>query len=155
MTDNTSNINSYLCFKLGNEFFAADVRSTLKILQLSEITKVPHAPTNMKGVINHHGNVLPVVDLNQTLELPISEVGSNTCIIIMSVGGEKETISIGAIVDEVLSVEEIADDSIKDPPTMGGNHKLDYIKGVFENNDLFVMVLDIDKIFENTSLQNN
>jgi len=152
MTDNQSNINSYLCFKLGNEFFAADVKSTLKILQMSEITKVPHAPTNMKGVINHHGNVLPVVDLNQTLELPLSEVGGNTCIIIMSLDTEKDTINIGAIVDEVLSVEEISDENIKEPPSMGGNHKLDYIKGVFENNDQFVMVLDIDKIFENTSL---
>lgn len=152
MTDTTSNINSYLCFKLGNEFFAADVKSTLKILQLSEITKVPHAPPNMKGVINHHGNVLPVVDLNQTLELPVSEVGHNTCIIIMSVGTEKESINIGAIVDEVLSVEEISDDIIKEPPSVGANHKLDHIKGVFENNDQFVMILDIDKIFESTSL---
>lgn len=152
MTDTTSNINSYLCFKLGNEFFAADVKSTLKILQISEITKVPYAPSNMMGVINHHGNVLPVVDLNQTLELPLSETGNNTCIIILSVSSEKETINIGAIVDEVLSVEEIPDDKIKEPPSMGGNHKLDYIKGIFENKDQFVMVLDIDKIFENTSL---
>lgn len=152
MTDNISNMNSYLCFKLGKEFFAANVKSTLKILQLSEITKVPQAPSNMKGLINHHGNVLPVVDLNQTLELPITEASASSCIVILSVGTEKDNINIGAIVDEVLSVEEIYDENIKDPPSIGGNNKLDYIKGVFENKEQFVMILDIDKIFEDNNL---
>ena len=69
MINNENTNNSYLSFRLGNEMYAAHVSNTLKILQLSEITKVPNAPSNMKGVINHHGNVLPVIDLNQTFGL--------------------------------------------------------------------------------------
>ena len=73
--------SSYLSFRLGKEVFAANVGSTLKILQLADITKVPNTPPNMKGVINHHGNVLPVVDLNQTLGLPETEYTKSTSLL--------------------------------------------------------------------------
>lgn len=146
MTKNT--INSYLSFKLGKEIYAANVNKTLKILQLSDITKVPNAPKNMKGVINHHGNVLPVVDLNQTFNLPITSPTKNTCIIILSVIQADEVVNIGAIVDEVLNVDEISSNQISDPPTLGKENTLDHIYGVYKKEDEFIMILDIDNIFK-------
>ena len=152
---NENKINSYLSFRLGNEKYAANVSKTLKILQLSEITKVPNAPVNMKGVINHHGNVLPVVDLSQTFQLPETEVTQNTCIIILSVDQGNEVVNIGAIVDEVLSVSEISDDQISEPPSLGKTSSLDHIWGVFKKDEEFIMVLDIDKIFKDIILTND
>ncbi len=141
-------ISSYLSFRLGNEVYAANVSKTIKILQLSEITRVPNAPPTMKGVINHHGNVLPVVDLNQTFNLPETDKTINTCIIILSVGEGEKQITIGAIVDEVLQVDEIKDNDISEPPSLGKVSDLDHISGVFKKEDNFIMILDIDKIFE-------
>lgn len=147
--------NSYLSFRLGNENYAAHVSRTLKILQLSEITKVPNAPPNMKGVINHHGNVLPVVDLNQTFGLPETEKTKNTCIIILTVDKGNEQINIGAIVDEVLHVDEINADQISEPPSIGKANSLDHISGVFKKNDDFVMILNISKLFEDIIIDNS
>lgn len=152
MTNNNPDVNSYLSFRLGNEIYAANVSKTLKILQLSEITKVPNAPDNMKGVINHHGNVLPVIDLNQTFGLPETVKSNNTCIIILSVGDEKGQTNIGAIVDEVLNVEEINRDNISEAPSLG-NISLDHINGVYKKDEDFIMLLDIDKIFENINIE--
>ncbi len=147
MNNKESIINSYLSFKLGNETYAAHVSKILKILQLSEVTKVPNAPSNMKGVINHHGNVLPVIDLNQTLGLPETIRTNNTCIIILSVEQGNNIINIGAIVDEVLNVENVNDEQISDPPSLGAN-TLDHIVGVTKKDDTFIMILDIDNIFK-------
>ena len=153
MTNIDTISNSYLSFRLGKEMFAAHVSKTLKILQLSEITKVPHAPPNMKGVINHHGNVLPVVDMNQTLALEETEYTNNTCIIILSVEINNNQINVGAIVDEVLNVENINDDQITDPPSMGSKHSLGYISGVFKKDDEFIMILNINNIFKEINLE--
>jgi len=154
MAINESTSSSYLSFRLGKEVFAANVSSTLKILQLADITKVPSAPPNMKGVINHHGNVLPVVDLNQTLGLPETEHTKSTCIIILSVGQDDNTYNIGAIVDEVLNVENIAPHQISDPPSLGSKNSLDHIIGVFKKEDSFIMILNINNIFKEINLEN-
>jgi len=153
MNSNNSTSTSYLSFKLGKEIFAANVGSTLKILQLSDITKVPSAPSNMKGVINHHGNVLPVVDLNQTLGLPKSEYTKSTCIIILSIGQDENAYQIGSIVDEVLSVESITDEQITDPPSLGSKNSLDHISGVYKKGNTFIMILNIDNIFAEINLE--
>lgn len=154
MSEKESKNSSYLSFKLGKEIFAANVDSTIKILQLSEITKVPNAPSNMKGVINHHGNVLPVVDLNQTLGLPETEYSKNTCIIILSIKNTIDQLVVGAIVDEVLNVEEVNIDQISEPPSLRKNSNKSYISGVFKKDETFIMILNIDNIFSEFNLEN-
>jgi len=153
MTNNENLSNSYLSFKLGNETYAAHVSRTLKILQLSEITNVPNAPKNMKGVINHHGNVLPVIDLNQTFGLEETNRTKNTCIIILTIDKDNEQINIGAIVDEVLHVDEINADQISEAPSLGKANSLDHISGVFKKNDEFIMILDVNRIFQDIIIQ--
>lgn len=153
MTDENPANNSYLSFRLGKEIFAANVKRTLKILQLSDITKVPNAPANMKGVINHHGNVLPVVDMNQTLHLPETEYTNNTCIVILTVDSHDNEINVGAIVDEVLNVENINENQISAPPSLGNNNSLDHISGVFKKDDQFIMILNINNIFKKINLE--
>ncbi len=154
MTDNKPIISSYLSFKLGNETFAVNVNNTVKILQLSEITKIPNAPINMKGVINHHGNIIPIMDLNQTLSLPETEYGKNTCILILTVNKNNQQIYIGAIVDEVLNVEKITDEQISAPPSLGNKNTMDSISGVYKKDENFTMILSINAIFKEIILEN-
>ena len=60
MDESINTVNSYLSFKLGNEYFAAHVNNVINILELTEITSVPRSPNYMKGVINLRGTVLQV-----------------------------------------------------------------------------------------------
>ncbi|MFK5857078.1 MAG: chemotaxis protein CheW [Bacteroidota bacterium] len=153
MINETANNNSYLSFRLGKEIFATNVSCTLKILQMSDITKVPGSPANMEGVINHHGNVLPVVDLNHTLGLPRTEHTKSTCIIVLSIGKNDDLFNIGVIVDEVLNVENINFEQIKDPPSLGSKNSLDNVSGVYKNGETFIMILNINNIFNEINLE--
>lgn len=56
----TSEIISYLLFKLGEELFALNVSKVISILEMLEITGVPNAPFYLKGLINLRGEALPV-----------------------------------------------------------------------------------------------
>jgi len=141
--------DAYLTFKLTNELYAISVSQTIKILQLSEITHVPNAPDSMKGVINHHGNVLPVIDLNQTLGMPETVRTKNTCIVILAITTQSRELSFGAIVDEVLTVESIDASQISAPPSLGNSHTMEHILGVFKKEDQFIMILNIPMIFSN------
>ena len=99
-------LNSYLSFKLGDEIFASNVSKVLNILEMMKITKVPKAPTYMKGVINLRGTVLPVVDTRLKFGMLPIELTTNTCILVLDVKVDEESVHIGAIVDSVQEVLE-------------------------------------------------
>ncbi len=147
---NTNNVtNSYLTFKLGSETFAGHVKNVQNILEYREITKVPDTPAYMKGVINLRGNVLPVVDLKEKLGMVTCEYTSNTCILVLNIFLENEMVYVGALVDHVIQVKEIMSGDILPYPSISNKYKSEIIPGVFKINDEFVMILNLDLIFEN------
>ena len=71
----------------------------------------------------------------------------NTCIIIVDVEVEGENCFMGAIVDSVREVFEMTSDQINPPPRMGTSIRTDFIKGMGKQNEEFIMILDIGKVF--------
>jgi purine-binding chemotaxis protein CheW len=77
----------------------------------------------------------------------------NTCIIIVDVEVEGENSHMGAIVDSVREVFEMSSDQINPPPRMGTSIRADFIKGMGKQNEEFIMILDIGKVFSSEELQ--
>lgn len=142
-----SQINHYLTFMLGKEKFASHVSHILKILEMQKITDVPKSPDFMKGVINLRGNVLPVIDARLKFGFPAAPYTDKTCILVLSIEIENETVEVGAIVDAVLDVIEYQKENLKPPPSLGSRYKSDFIEGVMKMNDEFIMVLNMDSVF--------
>lgn len=145
-------INSYLSFKLGEEEFAAHASKVLNILELSKITTVPRAPEYMKGVINLRGTVLPVIDTRIKFGMSPTEYTTNTCIIVLDITVDNESIHIGALVDGVQAVLEIEQNQIMPAPSIGSRYRSEFIEGVATIDEKFVMILDMDAIFSANDL---
>lgn len=137
----------YLTFKLAEEIFAFDVAKVREILELTTITKVPQTPEFMRGVINLRGSVVPVIDLRLNFGMTRTEQTINTCIIVVEVNLEEETIVLGVLADSVQEVVEMEPESIEPPPQLGTKLNTKFIKGMGKVGNNFVMILDIDKIF--------
>lgn len=144
---NISEINSYLVFKIGKEEFAAHASKVQRILELQPITFIPKAQSYMKGVINLMGKVLPVIDARLKMGLEEREADMNTCIIVLEVKKDDKVVETGIIVDSVQSVIEIQQNEIKAPPTLGFAVNSDFIRGMYEQDNKFIMLLDIDNVF--------
>ena len=144
--------NSYLTFKLGEEEFGAHVSQVLNILEMTKITEVPKTPDYMKGVINLRGMVLPVIDARIKFGLPETGYTNNTCIIVMDLDLDGDTVHIGTIVDEVLSVTEIEEGQIEPPPSIGNQYKSEFIYGMAKVDDNFVMLLDMQKVLSSAEM---
>ncbi len=142
-----SEINSYLVFKIGKEEFAAHASKVQRILELQTITSIPKAQTYMKGVINLMGKVLPVIDARLKMGLEEKEPDNNTCIIVLEVRKDEKFVETGIIVDSVQSVVEIQQAEIKDPPSLGFAVNSDFIRGMYEQDNKFIMLLEVDNVF--------
>jgi purine-binding chemotaxis protein CheW len=145
---NSLQLNSYLSFKLGDEIFAANVGKVLNILEMTKITKVPQAPSYMQGVINLRGTVLPVIDTRIKFGLTQTVFTPSTCILVLDIEVEGEHLHVGGLVDSVQEVLEIEPHQILPPPNIGNRYRSQFINGMFKlNEDEFIMLLDMDKIF--------
>jgi purine-binding chemotaxis protein CheW len=142
----------YLTFKLADEIFAFDVAKVREILELTSITKVPQTPDFMRGVINLRGSVVPVIDLRLNFGMQCTEKTVNTCIIVVEVNLNGETIVLGVLADSVQEVVEMEPDLIEPPPQLGTKLNTEFIKGMGKVENDFVMILDIDKVFSANDL---
>ena len=152
MDDKQGTANQYLTFTLDREVFALDIESVREVLELTHITRVPRTPEFMRGVINLRGHAVPVVDMRKKFGMPLVEDTVNTCIIIAEVAFGDESAVIGALVDSVREVFEMGDGEIMSPPRMGLSVKTDFIKGMGKQDEVFVMILDINKVFSEAEM---
>jgi purine-binding chemotaxis protein CheW len=150
--DTTTEITQYLTFKLGEEVFALDVAKVREILEESSITTVPQTPDFMRGVINLRGSVVPVIDLRLKFGMSRTEKTVNTCIIVVEVAMEDETIVLGTLADSVQEVIEMDPSQIEPPPHIGTNLNTEFLLGMGKHNDRFVMILNIDRVFSSAEL---
>lgn len=139
--------NQYLTFTLGKEIFALDITTVREVLELTHVTRIPRTPDYMRGVINLRGHAVPVVGMRRKLNMKEIEDTINTCIIIVEVDFEGERTVLGALVDSVREVFEMTSDSIEAPPKMGAAVKSEYIQGMGRQDDDFIIILDIARIF--------
>lgn len=143
----------YLTFQLDEEIFAVEVFRVREVLELNKITKVPRMPDFMSGVINLRGSVVPVIDLRLKFGMTKTEKTIDTCIIVLEIEIDGENIVIGTLADSVQEVFEIDPENIEPAPKIGTRLKTEFIKGMGKREEVFLMILDINKIFSSEELE--
>ncbi len=148
-----SDSRQYLAFTLGEEVFAVEVSHVREILEFTAVTRVPKTPEFMRGVINLRGSVVPVLDMRLKFGLAETSATINTCIVVLEVIVDGEKTVMGALVDSVQEVFELEPSQIEAPPRIGIQLRTEFIKGMGKRNDEhFVIILDIDKVFSTEEL---
>jgi purine-binding chemotaxis protein CheW len=107
---------------------------------------VPQVPAHVKGVINLRGKVIPIVDLRIKFGLPSVEATERTCIIVAEIEAEDRRIMLGAVVDCVSEVLNIAADEIEPTPDFGQRLATDYLRGVAKIKGKVKLLLDLDRV---------
>ena len=125
----------------------------MEILEVPKITKVPQSPNFLVGVINLRGAVLPVIDTRIKFGMSQIQYTINTCILVLSIEVNDEEVVVGALVDSVSEVFELDESKIKPTPTIATKYRADYIQGMIQEDDHFMMVLNIDKVFSSLDLE--
>lgn len=137
----------YLTFKLGDELFGVDVSKAREVLDFSEVTNVPQMPDYMLGVINLRGSVVPVINLRRKFGMAETEQTIDTCIIVIEVEIDGDVIVIGTMADAVQEVLDLTEAQIEPPPRLGTKLNTEFIKGMGNVNEQFLIILDIDRVF--------
>ena len=130
-----------VAFKLGEEVYGVDIALIHEIIRWREITAIPRAASEIEGVINLRGKIVPVLDLRKRLGLPLAEHDGATRIIV----AETADSTVGLIVDSVVGVLRIPQASIEPPAPLVASVDIDAIRGIGKISDTLVILLNMDR----------
>lgn len=144
--------NTYLSFIVGEELYAVNVNKVLEVLDKQYITRVPNAPEYIKGIINFRGEIVPVFESRSKFNLPARSETLSHVVIVFDLSKDNDVFRLGAIVDKVKDVISIDDIDIKPVPVMSKEFNTEFLNGIFKQNEKFIMLLNVEKVFSGEEL---
>jgi purine-binding chemotaxis protein CheW len=136
---------SYINLRIGSESFAISVYKVLEIIQFEHLTKVPNASDFVPGVLNFRGSIVPVIDMHKRFNTEAS-ASEDRMVVVVDILNKDKSVLMGLLVDQVTDVIEFEYKNIKSVPDLGIKYNPEFLEGFIEENDKFIMVLNIDRV---------
>lgn len=129
---------SFLLFSLGRELYGTPLLSTREVLKPRDIKPMPYMVPSFKGVINLRGQIISVIDLRDRYGIKPPDPDHSLILIVEGAHG-----LLGALVDDLVSVEKIQKDDIDQSPAVETKIPLDFFLGVAKVKDRLVNMVDV------------
>jgi purine-binding chemotaxis protein CheW len=142
----------YLTFFVHGEEYAVEILRVREVMESLPVTRVPSAPPAIRGVVNVRGAVVPIVDLGVRFgaaELPVTRF---TCVVIVELPLDGDSVAMGLLVDRVNQVIELDKSRIEPVPPFGVRVRIDFLRAMGNVGEKFVMLLDAERILSTTDL---
>ncbi|MBQ7970703.1 MAG: purine-binding chemotaxis protein CheW [Treponema sp.] len=140
-------------FKLGAELYGVNIMDVKEIVKIQNVRVIPNAPYYVEGIINLRGEIIPIIALHKRFGIQAVEKTEDDefegGFIILNIENNK----IGIIIDKVARVVSVNQDDVIDPPQMVSGIGTEYIEGVIREDDGYLIVLNIRKLFNAKELQ--
>lgn len=138
-------LGKVMTFNIGEQVYGIEIQYVTEIIGVQRITKVPHVPNYIKGIINVRSKVVPIIDIRTRFGKPEIPYTSRTCIITLTFND----ISVGIIVDSVADVEDIHTGDISATPQNKNVNENDFIQYMIRSeNDSTKLILDVAKLLD-------
>ncbi len=138
----------YLTFRLGAEEYGIDILRVQEIRSYEPPTRIANAPAFLKGVVNLRGVIVPIVDLRLKLGCDTAEYNHFTVVIVLNVRGRV----VGAVVDSVSDVLELAGETIRPAPAMNSTIDTGFITGIGSVADRMLILMDIEGLMSSSDM---
>jgi len=136
----------FLTFNLAGEQYGLEILKVREIIGLMDITSVPRTPGFVRGVINLRGKVIPIIDLRTKFGIDSIEDTEQTCIIVVDIVEDQNTVQMGIIVDSVSEVLDINATDIDDAPRFSSGVNTSFIKGIAKTKGGVKILLKIEDV---------
>ncbi|MGQ0501706.1 MAG: chemotaxis protein CheW [Panacagrimonas sp.] len=140
--------NEFLTFTLGAEEYGVDILKVQEIRGYDTVTRIPDAPTFIKGVINLRGTIVPVVDMRLKFKLESADYNAFTVMIILNVARRV----VGMVVDGVSDVMQLTPDQIRPAPEFSSAFDTRYITGIGALDQRMLILIDIERLMSSEDM---
>lgn len=140
----------FVIFRLGDEEFGMDVMNIKEIAKITTITRVPHSPDFIEGLINLRGSLVTVINLRKRFIFEPKKIDVDSRIII----AELEDKPVGILVDAATEVLRIPVSDIEATPELVTTEiSKEYLKGVGKVGDRLIILLDLKQVLTRKEIE--
>ena len=140
-------------FQLGDKFYGIDIMDVKEIQRMQETRAIPNAPSFVEGIFKLRNDIIPVINLHRRFHIKKTAVDEEdellSGIIILDMDGMR----LGIIIDKVSRVISVEEGQVQPPPQIISGIGAEYIVGVINREDGYLILLDIRRLFNSRELQ--
>jgi len=126
-------------FSLDEQHYALYLTSVERVVLVVEVTPLPKAPDIVMGVVNYHGEIIPIFNIRKRFNLPEREIQLEHQLIIARTSKRL----VGLVVDSVSSVHDVDPNQLVDTEAAFPYTK--YLSGIAKVDENIVLIHDLEK----------
>lgn len=126
-------------FNLDGQHYGLYLAVVDRVVPVVEIASLPKAPDIVLGVVNFHGEIIPVINIRKRFNLSIREVELDDQLIIARTS--KRLVAL--VVDSVLGVQELRNSQLVNIEE--SFRYTNYLDGIAKVDDDIVLIHDLEK----------
>lgn len=137
----STNMLQLATFYVDELLLGMEIDQVQEINRHLDITEIPDAPPNLRGVINLRGDVVTIVDMRSILGLPRQDISDSSRNVVIQSHDEQ----IGLLVDRIADIVNVDPEEIEPAPAnidgVGGR----FFRGVYTMPDSILVLLDVEE----------
>lgn len=127
-------------FLIDSRPYGFPLEAVEQVLPMVEVSPLPAAPEVLRGVIDYHGEILPVVDLSARLKLPRRELEPQHRLLVVRT--TRRRLAVAA--DAVAGVREVQPEVVHDPA--GVDPALQHVAGIAALEEGLAIIQDLETV---------
>lgn len=143
-------------FSIFSEHYAIEIGYIKEVTRLRELAMLPCTPDTLVGLMNFRGQILPVLDIADLLEVKRPRDASGNLLL---PSGDRKVLVLqvadahaGIAVDDVIGITAIANSSLQAPGFVCSAARASVLKGIREDQ---LAVIDVESILRDSRVQVN
>jgi purine-binding chemotaxis protein CheW len=125
---------------LGGEYFGVRLEEVREFAKLGDVTPVPCCPRRIAGLINIRGEILTLLDIRESLRVPVKERGRQVVVV------QVEALRAGIVVDEVVDVIYVRPGELEAIPFAMKSVQDEALTGTAPYADRLLTVVDLSAL---------
>lgn len=127
-----------MVFTLDEHLYALSITAVKRVVRAVEITPLPRLPDIVSGVINHQGQVVPVINVRKRFQLPERPLATSDHFILAQTSRRP----VALVVDAILNIVECQPETIVAVDTF--LPAAGYIQGIAKLQSGMTLIHDLD-----------
>jgi purine-binding chemotaxis protein CheW len=134
-------LKQFCTFYVNDILFGVEVLNVQEVLRYQELTEVPLAASEIRGLINLRGQIITAIDLRNRMNLPPREGDQKPMNVVIQTNGEV----VSFLVDSIGDVLEVNDEIFEPAPRTIDDSTRELVTGVYKLEGKLMMVLNAAK----------
>ena len=138
-----------LSFELCGEEYGVEIGFVKSVDKLEHLTKVQGAPDFIAGLTNKNGKIIPVVNLDRRMGLPVVPYSKETRLLTINIGN----LTSGFLVDSVKEIINLPFSSLSKAPAGTNGGRNEFVKFVGNVEGRTIPILNFNKMLSHNFME--